>query len=213
MTEAASGFIVGLTGGIGSGKSAAADMFAELGAAVVDADQIAHELTAPDGVAMAKIRSAFGASVIAADGALDRLAMRRLVFSDADAKSRLEGILHPLIRAETQRRCQAGLTSGAPYVVLVVPLLVESGTYRSRVARILVVDCAEETQVQRVMARNRMNSEEVGRIMATQATRAQRMKAADDSVNNDTNLDSLRSQIEVLHRKYVSLSGNKPRTS
>lgn len=213
MTEAASGFIVGLTGGIGSGKSAAADMFAALGAAVVDADQIAHELTAPDGAAMAAIRSAFGASVIAADGALDRLAMRRLVFSDGAVKSRLEGILHPLIRRESQRRCQAGLASGAPYVVLVVPLLVESGTYRSRVARILVIDCAEETQVQRVMARNRMNREEVARIMATQATRAQRMKAADDSVNNDTNLDSLRSQIEVLHRKYVSLAGNKPRTS
>jgi dephospho-CoA kinase len=213
MTEAASGFIVGLTGGIGSGKSAAADMFAALGAAVVDADQIAHELTAADGAAMAAIRSAFGASVIVADGALDRLAMRRLVFSDGAAKSRLEGILHPLIRAETERRCQAGLASGAPYVVLVVPLLVESGTYRSRVARILVIDCAEETQVQRVMVRNGMNREEVARIMATQATRAQRMKAADDSVNNDTNLDSLRSQIEVLHRKYVSLAGNKPRTS
>ncbi|MBI5921277.1 MAG: dephospho-CoA kinase [Betaproteobacteria bacterium] len=213
MTEAASGFIVGLTGGIGSGKTAAADMFAELGAAVVDADQIAHELTAPNGAAMAEIRRVFGASVIAADGALDRLAMRRLAFSDADAKLRLEGILHPLIRAESQHRCEAGLANGAPYVILVVPLLVESGTYRSRVARVLVVDCAEATQVRRVMARNRMSSEEVRCIMATQATRAQRMEAADDSVDNDSDLDGLRRQIAALHQKYLSLAENKLRTS
>jgi len=208
MTETNSGFIVGLTGGIGSGKSAAADMFAELGAAVVDADRIAHELTASDGAAMAAIRSAFGAGVIAADGALDRLAMRRLAFSDAAAKSRLEGILHPLIRAQTERRCAAGLAGGAPYVVLMVPLLIESGTYRSRVARILVVDCAEATQVRRVMARNGMSSEEVERIMASQAKRDQRKQAADDVVDNDADLDSLRSQIEALHRKYLELAQN-----
>lgn len=213
MPEATTGFIVGLTGGIGSGKSAAADMFAELGVAVVDADRIAHELTAPGGAAMAAIRSAFGAGVIAADGALDRVTMRRLAFSDAAAKSRLEGILHPLIRAESQRRCEIGLSSGAPYVVLVVPLLVESGTYRNRVARVLVVDCAESTQVERVMARNRMSSEEVRRIMATQATRAERLTAADDSVDNDSDMDRLRTQIEALHRKYSGLAAKKPLAS
>ncbi|MCX7171932.1 MAG: dephospho-CoA kinase [Proteobacteria bacterium] len=213
MPEATTGFIVGLTGGIGSGKSAAADMFAELGAAVVDADRIAHELTAPGGAAMAAIRSAFGAGVIAADGALDRVAMRRLAFSDAAAKSRLEGILHPLIRAESQRRCEIGLASGAPYVVLVVPLLVESGTYRDRVARVLVVDCAESTQVDRVMARNRMSSEEVRGIMATQATRSERLTAADDSVDNDSDMERLRTKIEVLHRKYSGLAAKKPLAS
>lgn len=199
-------FIVGLTGGIGSGKSAAADMLAGLGAAVVDTDRIAHELTAPGGIAMPAIHCAFGAGLITADGALDRAAMRRLVFSDAAAKSRLEGILHPLIRSESQRRCEDGLASGAPYVVLVVPLLVESGTYRSRVTRILVVDCAETTQEQRVMARNGMSREEVQRIMASQATRQQRLTAADDRVDNDADMDSLRTQIQALHQQYLALA-------
>lgn len=210
MLEASAGLIVGLTGGIGSGKSAAADMLAELGAVVVDTDAIAHELTAPGGAAMAAIGSAFGASVIAADGALDRTAMRHLVFSNAAAKGRLEAILHPLIRAESQRRCVAGLAGGAPYVVLVVPLLLESGTYRTRAQRILVVDCAEETQVARVMARNGMSREEVRRIMAAQATRAERLTAADDTVDNDSDLGKLRTQIEALHRKYLALAAKKP---
>lgn len=208
MSEAV--FIVGLTGGIGSGKSAASAMLGELGAAVVDADVIAHELTAPGGAAMAAIRSAFGADAIAADGALDRVAMRRLVFSDAAAKGRLEAILHPLIGAEIRRRSAIGLASGAPYVVLVVPLLVESGVYRKRVARILVVDCAEDTQVARVMARNGMTSEEVRRIMATQATRAARLTAADDTVDNDSDMNNLRTQIEALHRKYLALAAKEP---
>lgn len=208
MPEAA--FIVGLTGGIGSGKSAASAMLGELGAAVVDADVIAHELTAPGGAAIAAIRSAFGSDAIAADGALDRVAMRRLVFSDAAAKGRLEAILHPLIGAEIRRRSAIGLASGAPYVVLVVPLLVESGGYRKRVARILVVDCAEDTQVARVMARNGMTSEEVRRIMATQATRAERLTAADDTVDNDSDMNNLRIQIEALHRKYLALAAKEP---
>lgn len=206
MPEAFAGLIVGLTGGIGSGKSAAADMFAELGAVVVDTDQIAHELTAPGGAAMAAIRSAFGGGVVAADGALDRVAMRRMAFSDAAAKSRLESILHPLIRVESQRRCELGLAGGAPYVVLVVPLLVESGSYRQRVARVLVVDCAEDTQVNRVMARSQMTGAEVRRIMAAQATRAERLTAADDRVDNDSDIAGLRSQIEALHRKYLILA-------
>ena len=210
MPEAATNLIVGLTGGIGSGKSAAAAVFAELGAAVVDADVIAHELTAANGAAMPAIRNAFGADVLAPDGALDRTAMRRLVFSDAAAKGRLEAILHPLIHAESQRRCARGLAGGAPYVVLVVPLLVESGTYRDRVTRVLVVDCAEKTQVARVMARNGMTSEEVRRIMATQATRAERLTAADDTVDNDSDMSALRIRIEALHRKYLALAVKKP---
>lgn len=204
------GFVVGLTGGIGSGKSAAASVFAELGAAVVDSDAIAHEFTACGGVAMAAIRSAFGAGVITEDGALDRVAMRRLIFADAAAKSRLEAILHPLIRAESQLRCATELAQGSPYVMLVVPLLVESGTYRNRLARVLVVDCSEATQVARVMQRNGLQREEVQRIMATQATRDERRMAADDSIDNDGDIGRLRPQIEVLHRKYLKLAAKKP---
>ena len=199
--------IVGLTGGIGSGKSAAATLFAEFGAAVVDADVIAHELTAAAGLAIPAIRKSFGDALIGADGALDRTAMRRLVFSDATAKARLEAILHPMIRAESERRCEAGLAAGASYVVLVVPLLVESKTYRACVARVAVVDCSEETQVARVMARNGLTREEVRRIMATQATRAERRAAADDVIDNDRDMAMLRAQVGVLHRLYLKLAG------
>jgi len=198
--------IVGLTGGIGSGKSAAATMFGELGAAVVDTDAIAHELTAPHGAAITAIRESFGAALIGADGALDRGAMRRLVFTDAQAKTRLEAILHPLIRAESERRCAVELAAGAPYAVLVVPLLVESKSYRSRVARVAVVDCAEDTQVARVMARNGLAEAEVRRIMAAQASRAERLAAADDVIGNDGDIVALRTQVETLHRQYSELA-------
>lgn len=207
-----SNFIVGLTGGIGSGKSAAAGFFANLGAAVVDTDVVAHEFTAPGGAAMAEIRAAFGTAVVAENGALDRAAMRRLVFSDATAKDRLEDILHPLIRAESQSRCERALAQGAPYAVLVVPLLVESGNYRSRVSRVAVVDCAESTQVARVMARSGLAREEILRIMAAQATRAERLAAADDTLNNDADIPGLRAQVAALHRKYLLLAARNPLT-
>lgn len=209
---AGSNFIVGLTGGIGSGKSAAAAFFGELGAAVVDTDVVAHELTSPGGAAMAAIHGAFGAVVIAENGALDRAAMRRLVFSDAAAKVRLESILHPLIRDESQLRCDRDLALGAPYAVLVVPLLVESGTYRNRVSRVAVVDCAESTQIARVMARNGLAREEILRIMATQATRAERLAAADDTLNNDGDISGLQARVTELHRKYLILAAKNPLT-
>lgn len=196
-------FIVGLTGGIGSGKSAVADLFAEHGAAVVDTDVIAHQLTAPGGTAMAPIRAAFGAGVIAADGSLDRAAMRRLIFADGEGKARLEGILHPLIRAESERQCVA---AAAPYVVWVVPLLVESGNYRRRADRILVVDCPEALQVARVMARSRLSADEVRAIMATQAGRAERLAAADDVIVNDASLEELHGQVARLHAGYLAES-------
>lgn len=198
-------FVVGLTGGIGSGKSAAADIFAELGASVVDTDAIAHELTGPRGAAMTAIVAAFGTEVVAADGSLDRAAMRRLVFADAQARKRLEAILHPLIRAEAQRRCAAA--TGA-YAVQVVPLLIEAGGYRERAARIAVVDCSEETQVARVVARNALPADEVRRIMAAQASRAQRLAAADDVIDNEGDLAALRRQVEKLHRAYLKLAAN-----
>lgn len=193
-------FIVGLTGGIGSGKSAAAALFAELGAALVDTDVIAHELTAPGAAAIAPIRAAFGDGVIAANGALDRAAMRKLVFSDAGAKARLEALLHPMIRSEAERRCK---DATAPYVVLVVPLLVESGSYRSRVQRLVVVDCPEEVQVARVIARNGLSADEVRAIMATQATRSQRLAAADDVIDNSGDLARLRAQVLAVHGQYL----------
>jgi len=197
-------YIVGLTGGIGSGKSAAADLFAELGAALVDTDAIAHQLTASQGAAIAPLRATFGDNVIAADGALDRAAMRKLVFSDASAKARLEAILHPMIRAESERRCEVAT---APYVVLVVPLLVESGNYRRRAQRVVVVDCPEEVQVARVMARSGLTADEGRAIMATQATRAQRLAVADDVIDNSGDLARLRPQVLALHRIYLEKAG------
>jgi dephospho-CoA kinase len=196
-------FIVGLTGGIGSGKSAAAKLFEELGAAVVDTDAIAHELTAPGGAAVAPIRAAFGDEVVAPNGALERPAMRRKVFADAQAKGRLEAILHPMIRAEADRRSAA---VRVPYVVLVVPLLVESGGYRSRVQRVTVVDCPEEVQVARVMSRSGLSAEEARAIMAAQVSREARLAVADDVIDNGGELAELRPQIEALHRRYLEMA-------
>ena len=196
-------FIVGLTGGIGSGKSAAATLFEEFGAAVVDTDAIAHALTAPGGTAIAPIRDAFGDEVVAPNGALDRAAMRRKVFTDAQAKGRLEAILHPMIRAEADRRSAA---ARAPYVVLVVPLLVESGGYRSRVQRIAVVDCPEAVQVARVMSRSGLSAGEARAIMAAQVGREARLAVADDVIDNGGELAALRPQIEALHRRYLEMA-------
>ena len=171
---------------------------------VVDTDVIAHELTGVKGAAMGQIAAAFGASVVRDDGALDRVAMRRLVFSDAQAKSRIEAILHPLIRRESEARCQ--LAAAAPYVLLVVPLLVESGAYRQQVDRILVVDCDEATQRSRVVARSGLSPAEAQAIMATQASRAERLAVADDIVFNGGGRDDLNAQLAALHRRYLELA-------
>jgi dephospho-CoA kinase len=196
-------FVVGLTGGIGSGKSAAADEFARLGAAVVDTDEIARELTAPGGAAMPHIRSLFGEAFVAPSGAMDREAMRRRVFADPLARQALERLLHPMIRAESERRIAAAT---APYVVYVVPLLVESGDYRERVDRVLVVDAPEDLQVQRVGARSGLPADEVRAIMASQASRARRLAAADDVIDNAGDLAALHAQAAALHAKYVALA-------
>lgn len=196
-------FVVGLTGGIGSGKSAAADMFADLGAALVDTDRIAHALTGPGGVAMTAIRAAFGNGVLTEDGALNRAAMRALAFESQDARKRLEGILHPMIRQESERQC---LAASAPYVILAVPLLIESGTYRERVQRLCVVDCPEAMQVVRVMQRSGLEESQVRAIMAAQASRAERLAAADDILDNSGTLDALREQVSGLHRHYLALA-------
>lgn len=204
MASAPSPFVVGLTGGIGSGKSAVAERFAAKGAAVVDTDAIAHALTGPGGAAMAAIGAAFGPEVVRADGALDRPAMRRLAFADPAARQRLEAILHPLIRAESDRQAKAA--ADHPYVLLVVPLLVESGTYRERCQRILVVDCPEAVQIARVMARNGLAEAEVRAILAAQASRAERLAAADDVIVNDGALEALEPRIDALDRDYRRLA-------
>lgn len=200
------GFIVGLGGGIGSGKSAASDKFAELGAAVIDADVIAHELTGPGGAAMQAIEQAFGAQLVAANGSLDRAAMRRLVFGDAARRGQLEAILHPMIGAVTEARRNAALESGAPYVLMVAPLLVESGNYKIRCNRIVIVDCPEALQIQRVMARNGFAAAEVEAIMAAQASRQARLAVADDVIRNDADLAALQAQVTALHEKYCALA-------
>ena len=198
-------WVVGLTGGIGSGKTTVANLFAELGVPLVDTDLIAHQLTAAHGAAMPAITEAFGTGVITAAGALDRAAMRQLVFADPGARQRLEAILHPLIRAESQRQCVAA-AAVAPYVLLVVPLLVESGTYRERCRRIAVVDCPENVQIARVMARSGLSAEQVQAILNVQASRAERLAAADDVILNDADPATLPVQVAALHRQYLALA-------
>jgi dephospho-CoA kinase len=191
---------VGLTGGIGCGKSTVADMFAAHGAAVIDTDQLAHALTAPHGAAMPALLAEFGAGFATPDGALDRDKMRSLVFSDPGARARLEAILHPKIRDATA--AAAALATG-PYLIFVVPLLIESGAWRDRLDRVLAIDCPEALQVERVMARSGLAETQVRAIMAAQASREQRLAAADDVVLNDDGLDLLAPQVERLHAFYL----------
>lgn len=198
-------FAVGLTGGIGSGKTTVANLFAAQGAGLVDADEISRKLTAPAQPAVAEIARKFGAQFIAADGSLDRARMRNLVFADATARKDLEAILHPLVRQESTRQIVA---STAPYVIVVVPLLIESGAYRGRMDRILVVDCAPEIQISRVMERSGLSRSEVLAIIATQASRQQRLNEADDVIHNDDGLEMLSAQVTRLHLRYVGLAKN-----
>ena len=201
-------FVVGLTGGIGSGKSTVADLFAARGVPVVDTDLIAHRVSAPHGVAMPQIEAEFGPSFVATDGSMDRARMRALVFGDDAARKRLEAIVHPLIRSETEREMRA---ARGPYVIVVVPLLVESGSWKTRANRVLVVDCSVETQVERVMRRNGFTREQVLAIVARQATRDDRLAAADDVIVNDgTSIDLLARGVDALHRKYLELANGSP---
>ncbi|MFM0006310.1 dephospho-CoA kinase [Paraburkholderia dipogonis] len=198
-------FAVGLTGGIGSGKSTVADLFAAHGVPLVDTDLIAHRITAPHGIAMPQIAAEFGEAFVAPDGSLDRTRMRSLVFSEDSARKRLEGITHPLIRAETEREQRE---AQGPYVIVVVPLLVESGKWKTRVNRVLTVDCSVETQISRVMSRNNFSREQVLAIIARQATREARLAAADDVIDNDNApLDALKAQVDAQHRMYLALAG------
>ena len=196
-------YCVGVTGGIGSGKSSAAALFAERGAGIVDTDDIAHEMTRPGGRAMPTIITAFGPGIAAADGSLDRAAMRQRVFAEPAQRKVLEGILHPLIRAEARDRVNS---STAPYVMLVVPLLLETGGYPDLVRRVLVIDCEESQQISRTMQRSALTEEAVLAIMAAQLPRQQRLAGADDVLLNDGDLSRLRSQIDSLHDRYLALA-------
>jgi len=195
--------VVGLTGGIGSGKSAAAEEFGRLGATVVDTDAIAHELTQSGGAAIGEIRRRFGSDYVEPTGAMDRAKMRALVFRDPAAKRKLEQLLHPMIRAESERRIAA---ASGPYVIHVVPLLVESAEYRQRVARVLVVDCPEAVQVERVRRRSSLSEEEVRRIIGAQIKSEVRLTAADDVIDNAGTLDALHKQVRELHVRYLAQS-------
>ena len=196
-------FKIGLTGGIGSGKSTVAVLFAELGVSVIDADALAHELTGPGGAAIEPIRAAFGPEYVDQRGALDRGRMREKVFSDPAAKATLESILHPMIRAESERRSTQADT---PYVILMIPLLIETGEPRTRCDRVLVVDCPESMQIERAMARSELSRDAVEAIIAAQVPRAERLRHADDVIDNSGPPENLRPQVEKLHARYVALA-------
>lgn len=200
---AAKGFSVGLTGGIGSGKTVVAELFAARGVAVVDTDHIARRLTASGGIAIAAIRAQFGNAFFTPAGAMDRAKMRETVFTNPAAKKQLESILHPLIRSETE---QAGLLARGAYLMLVIPLLVETETWKQQTSRVLVVDCTEQQQVMRVMQRNALTKAQVHAIMATQASREARLAAADDVIVNEGERGALLPQIDRLHALYSSLA-------
>lgn len=196
-------FTVGLTGGIGSGKSTVAECFAALGVPVIDTDVIARQLTAPGSAALDAIREAFGGTVMQRDGTLDRAALRRRVFDDAAARHQLESILHPRIRQAVE---QALGTLVAPYALVVIPLLVETGGYSDMLNRVLVVDCPEALQIERVMARNGLAQNEVKAILAVQARRPERLAAADDVIVNTASQEALRADVALFHCRYLALA-------
>jgi dephospho-CoA kinase len=202
-------YVVGLTGGIGSGKSLVAEAFAALDVEVIDTDALAHRLSAAGQPGFAAILAAFGAGMLRADGELDRAALRRLVFADARARAQLEALLHPLIAAEVARHVEGW--RGA-YGVIVVPLLLERAGLRSLANRILVVDCSEADQIERVVARNGLSPAEVRAIMAAQIDREHRLAAADDVLHNTGTPDAIAPQVKALDRRYRELA-TAPRTS
>lgn len=197
-------YLVGLTGGIGSGKSTVADMFTELGVRVIDTDLISRELTQAGGAAIPALRKTFGAGVIDAQGAMDRAAMRKLVFSHPDEKKRLEAILHPLIL--TQAKQQSASPTDASYTLVVVPLLFENRRYSDWLHRVITVDCPEEAQIRRTMQRSQLDEAAVRAIMAQQLSREERLTFSDEKILNIGSLDDLKKQVVGMHRRLSALA-------
>lgn len=206
-------FNIGLTGGIGCGKSTVAQFFADLGAAIIDTDTFSHALTQPGAPGFSAILKQFGPSYLQPNGTLDRGKLRALIFSDTRAKQALESNLHPLIYLEVVTAIQA---CHAPYTLIVVPLLFETENYLSLIQRSLVVDCTEETQIARIAARGGISETEARNIMSQQLSRPERLARADDIISNENGPHALPSQVAALHAQYLSLAGQhapKPRIS
>lgn len=195
--------IIGLTGGIGSGKTSTTRFFAAEGIAIIDADTIAHELTGAQGDAIPNIKKYFGINFITKNGKLDRKKMKNRIFSDINSRKKLEEILHPLIQAEVMHRIETAAAS--PYIIVVAPLLLETADYCETVTRILVVDCNEEYQISRAVSRDGLSKKEVRAIMATQKSRQERLNQADDVIVNDTDISSLQEKVKLQHNIYLSL--------
>jgi dephospho-CoA kinase len=200
-------FVIALTGGIGSGKSEAAKVFAELGVPVTDVDVIAHQLTAANQPLVAVIKANFGDAYITPEGALNRAAMRALVFGDDAARAKLNAILHPAIYDETVKRLQANqihINNNVQYQLLVIPLLFENPRYLSLINRVLLIDCDEATQIARVKQRSQLPEAEILQIMKAQTLREKRLSLADDIIKNDKNVTNLHKNIEQIHQKYLN---------
>ena len=200
-------FCIGLTGGIGCGKSTVAQLFAELGATIIDTDVVSHALSQPGSAGFDAIIQRFGPGFLQADGTLDRAKLRTLIFSDAGEKQALESILHPMIYATV---LEAIAICPAPYVIVVVPLLFENAQYLALIQRSVVVDCPEETQIIRTVKRSGLAENDVRAIMAHQLPRAARLARADDIISNENDVGALRAQVTALHAKYLSLAPQPP---
>jgi dephospho-CoA kinase len=197
---------IGVTGGLGAGKTTVAKIFAQHGVPIIDTDEISHELTAQNGAAIPGIREVFGEAVFKSDGSLDRNALRARIVVDDFARQQLEAILHPLIRIGVERRLAK---IKAPYVLVVVPLLVETGAYDNLLDRVLVVDCSEETQIQRALARGGWSEAEIRAMLDKQAHRKTRLARADDVIDTDCRLSEVSDRVAALHKKYLELAGQR----
>ena len=201
--------LVGLTGGIGSGKTAVSDLLGKFGAGIIDTDLIAHQVTSPGGAAIPAILKRFGPEFIDSTGALNRSKMRTLVFANPESRQALEQITHPLIRQETIREANNLANAGAPYLVFVVPLLIESNSWKGIVDYLVVVDCPEETQIERVMHRSNLPREDVEKILQAQASREERLSQADVVIKNQGSLATLEVEVQDLHQKILQIQKNK----
>ncbi|MCF8165520.1 MAG: dephospho-CoA kinase [Rhodoferax sp.] len=197
--------LIGLTGGIGSGKTAVSALLGGYGAGIIDTDKISHQITAPGGEAIPLITEAFGADFIDPHGALNRPKMRTVVFEDPSARQALERITHPLIQEETVKQALELAKSGVPYLVFVVPLLIESGFWTKLIDYLVVVDCPEETQIKRVMHRNNMTRSEVEKILNAQTSRNARLTTANAVIENQGSLDELKPAVLKLHQQLLKI--------